>query len=786
MKYWVCILFLAALPQGLMAAPVKVTSGEHDGFTRLVMEYAGPVDWTVGRALDGYGLRLDGVNPGYDLSGVFDIIGKSRLAAIWLDPATQILRIGIACACHVIPFEFRPGIVVLDLKDGPPPQGSSFELALGDERVEQIFARSNPRPRARPNVLPNVLPGVLPGVLSDAPPETRASDQLATSRLATAQPPDTRPAQGAAVRYDWIAALPPETMQPDRMAPKRAGAVTTDPMRADLTLQPLRDQLLRQMSRGVAEGVIEMAMPAAMANPAKGTPFASAQIRLGEMPGVSSGTGLPEHGNLAANGRICAPAEVLDFTAWGDSRPIFEQMAGAMAGLTGEFDRPDQDAVKKAVRFNLYLGFGAEADQLLQAFPQESPDAAIWKSLAHLIDDTFDPSPVFADQADCDTPAALWAILSETPPVKGERQDARAALLAFSALPLHLRRHLGARLADRFMALGEAESARAIRDAILRAPGAAGAEVELMQARMDLRAGDPQAAEARAEGVLAGAGPNAGEALIALTEARVAQMLPVETSVVAALEAMLPEHEGTPEVLRYQRALVLAQAASGDFDAAFAPGDIPAGTAALVWAMLGRIGEDEALLNHAVLADTAVAPVLAAEAAGLIGARLAGLGFPEQALKWLSPAASFDPLLVAKAQLQQRDARAALLTLAGQTSPEALTLRAAALQSLGEAATAAEVYVTAGDADAAWRATGLAHDWPKLADSGPDPWKRAAASAVGADETGATGGATAALETAPLEGPLARSRRLADDSAATRAALDTLLASVPNPANESQ
>ena len=770
MKYWLCILLLATLPQGLMAAPVKVTSGEHEGFTRLVMEYAGPVDWTVGRALDGYGLRLGGDNPGYDLSGVFDIIGKSRLAAIWLDPGTQILRIGIACACHVIPFEFRPGIVVLDLKDGPPPQGSSFELALGDERVEQIVARSNPRPRARPKVLP----------------VARVSAQPALS-----EPALPRPGQGAAGRstvgqYDWIAALPPEKMRPMRKAAATAAAVTTDPMLVDLTLQPLRDQLLRQMSRGAAEGVIEMAMPVAVVNPAKGMPFASAQVRLGEMPGVSTGTGLPGHGDLAANGRTCTPAEALDFMAWGDSRPIFDQMAGAMAGLTGEFDRPDQDAVQKAVRFNLYLGFGAEADQLLQAFPQESPEAAIWKSLAHLLDDTPDPSPVFADQADCDTPAALWAILSETPPVKGERQDARAALLAFSALPLHLRRHLGARLADRFMAVGEAESARAIRDAILRAPGVAGAEVYLMQARMDLRAGDPQAAEARAEEVLTDAGPNAGEALIALTEARVAQMLPVEPSVVAALEAMIPEHEGTPDVLRYQRALVLAQAASGDFDAAFAQGDTPAGTTKLVWAMLGKIGEDAALLNHAVLDDTAVAPALEAEVAGLIGARLAGLGFPDQALKWLSPAADFDPLLVAKAQLQQRDARAALLTLDGQTSPEALTLRAAALQSLGEAATAAEVYVTAGDPEAAWRATGLAHDWPKLADSGPDPWKRAAASAVGAGAAGAAGAATTPSATTPPEGPLARSRRLADDSAATREALDILLAAVPDPANESQ
>ncbi len=47
-------IFLSfAISWAANAAPVLVKSGEHDGFTRLVMEYDGPVEWSVGRNSDG-------------------------------------------------------------------------------------------------------------------------------------------------------------------------------------------------------------------------------------------------------------------------------------------------------------------------------------------------------------------------------------------------------------------------------------------------------------------------------------------------------------------------------------------------------------------------------------------------------------------------------------------------------------------------------------------------------------------------------------------------------------
>ena len=112
------------------AQTAKVTSGEHDGFSRLVVELPAPGDWQFGRTVDGYALSVSAPPAAYDLAGVFKLIRRDRLAAIAVDASTGNLQIGLACPCYAIPFEFRPGIIVIDIRDGAPPDGSSFEQPL--------------------------------------------------------------------------------------------------------------------------------------------------------------------------------------------------------------------------------------------------------------------------------------------------------------------------------------------------------------------------------------------------------------------------------------------------------------------------------------------------------------------------------------------------------------------------------------------------------------------------------------------------------------------------------
>ena len=136
-------LFLAALavPGVAAAQTARVKAGDHPGFTRLVIDLPAEAGWTLGRTPGGYELLLAGDAVPYDLTGVFRVFCKDRLASGWADPQTGNLQIGVACACHAVPFAFRPDIIVIDLRDGPPEAGSAFELGL-DGHCRSSAARS--------------------------------------------------------------------------------------------------------------------------------------------------------------------------------------------------------------------------------------------------------------------------------------------------------------------------------------------------------------------------------------------------------------------------------------------------------------------------------------------------------------------------------------------------------------------------------------------------------------------------------------------------------------------
>lgn len=707
------LLFLAT---PAAAAPVAVTSGEHAGFTRLVFDFGAALDWRFGRTEDGYELAVPGPAPAYDLTGVFRLIGTSRLAAIWADPVSGNLRIGIACACHAMPFEFRPGIVVVDLRDGPPPKGSSFEAALDGRAQGRLAARPAPRPRARPERMPD--------------------------------------------SYDWLA-----LQREKRGSP--AFSVPLSLPESDLTLAPLRDILLQQLSRGAAQGVVEMARPGA--GPRGGTlpDFASAQVRIGGGPPLQSDPTGSVHGDLGAEGASCVAADRLDLAGWGDDRPVSEQWAGAMAGLVGEFDRPDPAALTRAVRFQLYLGFGAEARQLLAAFGADLPDAPLWRAMAHLLDDEPSGSAVFAGQLACDGPAALWAMLDTAGLRPGALVNAPAVRLAFSALPLHLRRLLGPRLAEGFLIMDDAESARAIRDAILRSGASAETAVTVMEAGIDLQNGDPDAAEARLRAAVAAGGPEAMGALADLVEMRARRGLPVGPEDVPALESALAERAGSPEAGRIARALIFARAASGDPAGAFALLPDAPDLEPEVWALLAGLGTDAQLLDLAVLPDSST-PAARPATREQIAARLLDLGLAPAASLWLRDLAVTDPLLRARLDLALGNSRDALRRVAGQDRPEALPLREAALRSLGDGKSLAAVLAAAGDAEGSQRALARGGDWTGLSGAAPSAWQQLGAAATAPDAP-------------PTDTPLAAADQLASASAETRGQITQLLATLPTP-----
>lgn len=52
-------LLMLFLPYASWAETARVTSGEHEGFSRLVVTLAQPASWTLGRLDGGYQLQIE-------------------------------------------------------------------------------------------------------------------------------------------------------------------------------------------------------------------------------------------------------------------------------------------------------------------------------------------------------------------------------------------------------------------------------------------------------------------------------------------------------------------------------------------------------------------------------------------------------------------------------------------------------------------------------------------------------------------------------------------------------
>lgn len=735
MRFLLLILLLAG--GAVRAETVAIVSGEHEGFSRIVLDLAEPTPWQMGRTADGYELRLGREDIRFDLREVFRTIPRTRLAAIWADPATGDLRLGIGCACHAMPFEFRDDILVIDIKDGPPPPGSSFEMSIAGMPMPVLAGRMPMRPRSRPSA-----------------PLPRDADWARVFRESQAP----------------VAALPP------------------------VELQAMRENLLQQLSRSASQGLVDMAIPPNAAATEAGVMqghLLQGHVATSFGPGVAVQMAREPAPDLTPQGDICIEDARLNVLAWADERPFTEQLAETRAAAVGEFDRPDPEVVGRQTRVLLHFGFGAEARETLAAFSVEPPDAEMWQTMGAILDgDPVAPDNPFAGQADCDTNAALWSVLSRPTLRLADRPRVPAVLRAFSALPIELRRQLGPGLAERFLAIEDAASARSVRDAMLRAPGDPGDAVHLAEAKIDLHDGRPDEAVAQIEAVAGDGGPMLPQALIDLVEARLAQGVPVDPETVAALSALVEEQGEGPLGPALRRAEGLAFASGGDFASAFAiSGNETMGFDAELWPLLAASGLDSALLAQAVLPRGAV-PQTDPATGTAIARRLIDLGFPDAGLAWLPPTDGDAErvLLAARAELTRRDARAALRVLAGATGPEAELLRAQAQVQLGDPAGASTAFAAAGDAVAAERALWQGRNWGAIAGSQADPALAAAAALALPDllqtdpvvvlPPPADGIAAAIL---PQPTTLARGRALIEDSAAARATVAAMLEAMPGP-----
>ncbi|WP_171237937.1 hypothetical protein [Ruegeria sp. HKCCA5763] len=114
------ILFAALIMMATSASAQNVTvrSGEHDGYTRLVLNVPPNTGWTLEQRKNGARLRLALDAATFQTSAVFSRLTTNRLASISQPEPGGALELEFGCACAASAFLYRDSMIVLDIAPG--------------------------------------------------------------------------------------------------------------------------------------------------------------------------------------------------------------------------------------------------------------------------------------------------------------------------------------------------------------------------------------------------------------------------------------------------------------------------------------------------------------------------------------------------------------------------------------------------------------------------------------------------------------------------------------------
>lgn len=726
MPAWLLAAVLACWAAAGFAQAVQVRSGEHADFTRLVIALPERVPYS----LIGNGAQTELVfdRPGYgiDTSAVFERVPRTRLTAIAALPGGAGLRLSLAPGVAVEGFWFGDSSLVLDLRKRPQPAAAPVRL--------------------RPLPVP--------------PPRSRHASRLATRGL-------------------------------DR------GLVRQAPPPPDTDMQASRERLIRQVGRAASQGLLTPKVeqppppaPAAAAPPPRQTAAAPPSppppgIHLRAQTSIDRDMRAALAGLGAAGAQTCLDPARVDVAGWGGDAPFWQQIGPLRARLLGEFDIPDTTAVLRLARLYVHFGFGAEARQLLAELGGEVAADPVLDAMAAVLEDGHaGPSSPLSGQLECAPTVALWSALSYAEIPTDLALDGDALLRGLTALPVHLRAHLGPVLAMRLHAAGYRRESARLRRILNRVEATATAEVRLADAEIALSEGPDARAEAMLGALAAGNAAPSARALLRLIDARLRRGAEISYETAQLAGAYAVEYRGQPLGTELAEAYLAALAASGAFDQAFAEldrtlGADAAGRAAIRARLSGllALGASDYDFLHHVLSGSAAPPGgLDPGIGNAVAERLLSLGFPAAAAEYAAPratgpAAEARKLLRARIALadgRPRQAEAELIGLAGEA---ATRLRAEARAMAGEHAAATALFDAAGDPDAAQREAWLAHDWERLAGSGDTV--RAAIARLKLARAGPEGD--------DGQGVLARNAAMIEGSRDARAAIAALLSAHPPP-----
>jgi len=648
------------------AEPVTVRGGEHSSFTRVVLDLPARSPFEID---DSGPLRIDvsAAGDGFDLSEAMRKLNAGRVIGIAEGEDTTELLVTLGCDCDIDAFFAGNAMLVIDVRGEP----RSLDVTRKRPVMRRAIAQE---PESGNETQPDGAGFKLPVVFEQA-----------AKRPGTPFGPGLR-LHGPAMSDSAI-----ERVERQKVA---------------------RDRILRQVSRGVSQGMLKpmQSLPKPDSRHLEADADQSeAPIKPEVEPGntdlnmrivTSVDRDFVESRNAplpASLGQSCADDVAFSVHGWiGDE--MFAQRVGRLrSDLYGEFDRINRDSALKLAKTYIAYGFGLEALQTLESAELEARDLRV---MAHIVEGRADVASLPDGwQPSCDTAVALWAYLGGARSSINAPLNTRAVIAAFGALPVGLKAHLGASLAESLEEDGFEMAARQVLRLAQRGAVDVPAEVTLAEVNMGETGGDMS--ENKLREVIEANGAEAPRALISLIELQMLQDASVTEADIELAEAFAREYRREPMGPRLERALSMALAQRGDHERSIevltkvSPKLESEQLASAADQIVLRMAQNAGDIEFLALAFDERIQALGLSASGehAVARRLIEMGFSEQALLFLSGMAAGEngrsrKILRAKAALElrrSRQAEAELLGLHGN-DVEALRLKARLLRQDHQAA----------------------------------------------------------------------------------------------------
>jgi hypothetical protein len=685
-------LVALAMPTLVWADPILVRSGEHETFTRLVMRLPGEATWSLEDATQKSTLTIVGFDEGFDLSRAFEIIPKTRLAALLSKKAS--LEMQLNCDCRVVGFVESGEFLVIDIIDPDP--------------------------------------------------ETRAAEQART----TLALPTSQFSFGDLL---WSTQRFPETLFPARPVPSEPEPEQTrvpdkPSPEIEAILGRVQVQLAKALSEAATRGLVDPKVTAPVIEEAdvpvpvapepdpepqpveQALDIARTNIRISSSKDVPDVT---REDTVALTGITCPDPDIVDVASWTNGDDFNTQRIRSNSELYDELGRLQSDKILKRVKMYLHFGMGAEALQTLNMSPGASLKYPELLDMAQYFEHGFIRNPRILHRfADCDSDLALWGALSANILPPEMPVDTHAALRGLERLPGHLKYFVAQDLSSILLERGELESASVAIRSFRRLPETDNGPPKLVDATAEILRQEDQSARQMLERIIAEGSAEAPYAVAELIDLDIRTDADVAPDIALLAEAYAFELKNTPGGAQLLRAHLLASASLAQFQKTFEILETDGGIlndetqrelANYIFSKVTTTASDPDFLTYHFDRLPNIVDRLEPDTIVEVSNRLLDLGFADEAGRLLGRIPTQmqtekSRLLGSRILFEQGAFDQAIVHTEGMDTVSAAAVQAAALERTGNKTAAVRLYRKADQPELAITASWLSDDWLQLMD----------------------------------------------------------------------